>query len=82
MHEEKKGQFFVIDGLDGSGKETQTLLLAESLREEGKQVHVFSYPRYGTPGAAAAVDGTVRAAGTSFSMRGTPRSWRILVIAK
>ena len=45
------GQFIVIDGLDGSGKETQSNLLADRLKSLGKKVKLLSYPRYGTPGA-------------------------------
>lgn len=36
-----------IDGLDGSGKGTQSELLAERLRAEGKRVKVVSFPMYG-----------------------------------
>ena len=36
-----------IDGLDGSGKGTQSELLAERLRAEGKRVQVVSFPMYG-----------------------------------
>ena len=48
------GRFIVIDGLDGSGKETQTNLLAGALRARGLRVGSVSFPRYGTPGAAPA----------------------------
>ncbi len=40
------GRFIVIDGLDGSGKETQTNLLVEYLESIGKKVRVLSFPRY------------------------------------
>ena len=40
-----------IDGLDGSGKETQARLLTESLQKEGYNVRTLSFPMYGTPGA-------------------------------
>ena len=33
-----KGSFIVIDGPDGSGKGTQTKLLAERLRRDGRTV--------------------------------------------
>jgi len=38
--------FVTIEGVDGSGKGTQTKMLAERLRAEGKTVEVFSFPRY------------------------------------
>lgn len=36
-----------IDGLDGSGKGTQSELLAEALRAAGKTAKVLSFPMYG-----------------------------------
>lgn len=47
-------KFIAIEGLDGSGKETQTGLLKASLAERGYTVGTVSFPRYGTPGAAPA----------------------------
>lgn len=44
----KKGHFFVLDGPDGSGKTTQTELLARALRKKGKKVLVVDFPQYGT----------------------------------
>ena len=41
-----RGQLIVIDGADGSGKATQTKLLAERLRRSGKLVAEFSFPQY------------------------------------
>ena len=40
------GKFIVIDGLDGSGKGTQSELLAGKMREAGKKVKLLSFPRY------------------------------------
>ena len=47
---ENMGRFIVLDGLDASGKETQTEYLRRALSERGEQVRVLSYPRYGTVG--------------------------------
>jgi len=41
-----RGYFFVLDGNDGSGKATQTELLVEQLRSEGREVLPLSFPRY------------------------------------
>lgn len=38
------GKFIVIEGLDGCGKTTQTELLAETLRAEGRRVYVTREP--------------------------------------
>ncbi len=46
------GKFIVLDGLDASGKETQTEFLRAALVGRGERVKVLSYPRYGTVGAA------------------------------
>jgi len=40
------GRFIAIDGLDGSGKGTQTDILVERLKGEGKNVRVLSFPMY------------------------------------
>ena len=40
------GKFIAIDGLDGSGKGTQTDILVERLLSEGKKVRVLSFPMY------------------------------------
>lgn len=42
----QKGFFLVIDGIDGSGKATQTKLLADRLRQSGKKVKTIDFPRY------------------------------------
>ena len=38
--------FIVVDGADGAGKTVQTELLVKWLREEGRKVTVFDFPRY------------------------------------
>lgn len=41
-----KGKFIVMDGSDGSGKQTQVALLVEYLREQGRKVSSLDFPRY------------------------------------
>lgn len=48
----RKGQLIVIEGLDGSGKETQTNLLRASLIERGIDLRSVSFPRYDSPSSA------------------------------
>lgn len=45
---QRKGKLIVIDGTDGSGKATQSKLLAESLRKLKKTVRQIEFPRYYT----------------------------------
>lgn len=40
------GKFIAIDGLDGSGKGTQSEILVERLKAQGKRVRVLSFPVY------------------------------------
>jgi dTMP kinase len=42
----KRGLFIVLDGLDGSGKATQSKLLAERLRSDGVPYERIDFPRY------------------------------------
>ncbi|MBO4229841.1 MAG: thymidylate kinase [Clostridia bacterium] len=46
--------FIAIDGLDGSGKHTQTSLLCQWLREQGREVCALSFPCYGKKSAIPA----------------------------
>ena len=41
-----KGKFFVLEGMDGSGKATQTKLLVEVLKSKGYQVEKIDFPQY------------------------------------
>lgn len=47
-----KGKFIVIDGVDGSGKGTQTRLLIKRLKQENISVLEADFPRYGEKSAA------------------------------
>ena len=46
------GTLLVIEGSDGSGKATQTKLLYEYLRGQGRNVKMVSYPDYDSPSSA------------------------------
>lgn len=46
------GSLIVIDGLDGSGKATQTSLLYEELWGKGREVKKISFPNYDDPSSA------------------------------
>ncbi len=41
-----KGKLIVIDGIDGTGKATQTQLLKERLEAEGRKVVTLDFPQY------------------------------------
>jgi dTMP kinase len=45
----EKGKLITIEGTDCSGKETQTNILIQRLRNEGFQVQNFSFPNYNSP---------------------------------
>ncbi len=46
------GKLIVIEGSDGSGKETQTRLLYEYLKAQGRRVRRVSYPNYDSPSSS------------------------------
>ena len=47
-----KPYFVAIEGFDGSGKETQSLLLRNALKNRSLKAGSVSRPCYGTPSAA------------------------------
>lgn len=51
--QKKKGVLIAIDGLDGSGKETQTKLLEQALQEKGIPCRSVSFPTYNDSMSAA-----------------------------
>ncbi len=46
------GKLFVIDGTDGSGKQTQFEKLKESLSKEGIEYKIVSFPNYNSPSSS------------------------------
>ena len=46
------GKFIVIEGLDGSGKATQTEILKKYLESKGEMVKKLSFPDYSNPSSA------------------------------
>lgn len=46
-----KGKMIVLDGTDGTGKHTQTMLLKENLEKLGYQVETIDFPQYGKKSA-------------------------------
>jgi len=47
----RPGRLLVLEGLDGAGTTTQSRLLAEALRREGRRVHLTAEPSGGPVGA-------------------------------
>lgn len=47
-----KGILIVLEGIDGSGKETQASLLEEKLKTQGKKVMHVSFPDYESPSSS------------------------------
>ena len=42
-------KLIAIEGLDGSGKDTQSKILYQKLMEEGRKVRLLSFPDYDSP---------------------------------
>ena len=51
LYQKRKGFFIAIDGSDGSGKQTQTKILAEKFSSLGYEVKTISFPQYGKKSA-------------------------------
>jgi len=47
--EQKQGHLFVIEGGDGTGKETQAEMLVAKLKADGHRAVRIDFPRYGNP---------------------------------
>lgn len=52
MSENKRGILIAIEGVDGSGKATQSSAIYERLKEEGYKVEKVDYPRYDNPSSS------------------------------
>ena len=46
------GKLIIFEGLDGSGKVTQTHLTAENLRAEGRDLRQITFPNYQSPSSS------------------------------
>ncbi len=51
MKKVKRGKLIVLEGIDGSGKATQTKLLIKRLKKEGYRIKKTDFPRYGKKSA-------------------------------
>ncbi len=56
----ERGEFIVVYGANNLGKSTQIDLLAEGLREEGKEVELLKYPIYGLEPTGPVINAAIR----------------------
>lgn len=67
-----KGKIIVIEGTDGSGKQTQAAKLKERLQREGYSVYTTSFPNYGSDSSAAVkmyLNGQIKSNATDVSAK-------------
>jgi dTMP kinase len=75
------GRFIVLEGLDGAGTTTQSRLLADRLRAEGRKVHLTAEPSSGPIGALIRQVLTGRIGGGAGGAEGFDRSALALLFA-
>lgn len=65
MRRKKRGLFIALEGIDGSGKSTQSKFLRKSLRKAGYEVSVIDFPQYGKKSSGPVEEYLSGAYGTS-----------------
>lgn len=66
------GKIIVIEGTDGSGKQTQTAMLRKRLEQEGYKVYSTSFPNYPSDSSAAVrmyLNGEIKGSATEVSAK-------------